>query len=239
MFFKTIFSYFASPPLPFLPHFTPLCVASRFFSLASPHFTPLHLTSPFVCLTSLHFMPLTVASRFFLTRFTSFHATSLHLPFCLPHFTPLHATSLRLLFYLPHLMPLHAASRYFHLTSCHFTSPPILSASLHPTSLCLPFFLPHFVPLHSTSLHLPSFRHTSPHLTSSHPSTRPLHFAGNTSPKKYGFFCKCPIQQTRPPASQPFERFALANLLNICHICKRFGHSKDLTQIFSRIFRMF
>ena len=38
---------------------------------------------------------------------------------------------------------------------------------------------------------------------------------------------------------QTFERFALANLLNICHICKDSDIQKIQLKIFSRIFRMF
>ena len=97
-------------------------------------------------------------------------------------------------------MPLHATSRYFHLTSRHFTSPPILSASLHATSRHLPFFLPHLMPFHSTSLHLPfpSLHLTSPHLIHPPASLRWQRFTKKVR--------KRPIQQTRPPASQPALR---------------------------------
>ena len=180
------------PPL-FLPHFKPLRATSLRLPFCLPHFVPpsvifaslhlisRHFTSPILsaslhttslCLlfflhhftslseTSLHlpslypphFTPLRVASLFS-HSLHSFHATSFYLPFCLPHFTSLHATSCRLSFF----------SHSLHLISCHFTSPPFLSASLHSTSLRLLFFMPHFMPLHSTSLHLPSFRLTSPH----------------------------------------------------------------------------
>ena len=227
--------------LPFcLPHFVTPSVIFASLHLTSRHFTshilsaPLHATSlrllfflhhfPSLCPTSLrlpslslpHFTPLHIASRFFLTRFTSFHATSLHLPFCPPHFTPLHATLLCLVL----SASLHATSRHFtpppviftslHTTSCHFTSSPILSASLHATSLYFtssPFFSPHFA---------------TPHLIS---SIRPLRLAGNASPKKY--LNAQSNKNALQPASQPFERFPFTNLLNICHICKRFRHSKD------------
>ena len=84
------------------------------------------------------------------TLSASLHATSFHIPFCLPHFTPLCAPSLYFLVSL-------------HFTSCHFTSPSILSASLHTTSLCLQFSSHHFNSLHATSLYLPFFLH---HFTS-------------------------------------------------------------------------
>ena len=115
-----------------LPHFTPLRVASHFFSLASPHFTPLHFTSRFVHLTSLHFMPLRFDS-FYLPRFTPLHATSLFFHLTLRHITSppilsasLHATSCHLPFFLPHLMPLHSTS--LHLPSFRLTSPHLISS---------------------------------------------------------------------------------------------------------------
>ena len=209
-------------------HFTSLCATSlRIPSLSLPHFMPLHVASHFS--HSLHLISRHFTSPPLLSTFTSLHFVSPPVFFSLasPHFTPLHFTSHFFHLTSLHFMPLHFASFYLP----HFMP-------LHATSSHLQFFLPHFMPFHSNSLHLPSFRLTSPHLTSPHliSSIRPLRFAGKTSPKKY---VNAPIQQTRPPASQPFERFALANLLNICHICKRFGHSKDSTQIFPRIFRIF
>ena len=118
-----------------LPHFTPLHVASHFFSLASPHFTPLHFTFHFVRLTSLHFMPLHFAS-FYLPHFVPLHATSRYFHLTSRHFTSppilsalLHATSHHLPFFLPHLMPLHSTS--LHLPSFPLTSPHLIS-SIHP-----------------------------------------------------------------------------------------------------------
>ena len=167
-------------------------------------------------------------------HFTSLHVTSLCLPFFLHHFTSLRAT----LLHLPSLFPasLHATSLHLLFCPSHFTPP-------HATLFRLPFCLPHFTPLYATShrlllflpdftpLHLPSFRHTSPHLTSSHLSSHPANFTI--------FANDSDIQKIHLQKIQIFERFALANLLNICHICKRFLHSKDSTQIFCRIFRMF
>ena len=208
-----------------LPHFTPLCVASRFFSLASPHFMPLQFASPFV---HLHFTPLhaTLCRLPFFSHslhLISRHFTSPPVLSALIHFMPLCFAS----FYLPHFMPLHATSHYFHLTSRHFTLPPVLSASLHATSCH--FTLPPIfsASLHATSLYFTSPPFFSPHFASPHliSSIRPLRFTGNASPKKY--VNAQSSKHAHQPASQPFERFALANLLNICHICKRFGHSKD------------
>ena len=169
------------------PHFVPLCFASPPF----PCLTSCHFASPPIFSHSLHLISRHFTSFPLLSTFTSLHfvlppvfSHSLHLishhftspPIFPPHFTPLHATSLRLIL-----------SASLCATSRHLTPPPVIFTSLHTTSrqlpFCLPhfvplhatsrhlpFFLPHFMPLHSNSLHLPSFRLTSHHLTSSHPS---------------------------------------------------------------------
>ena len=149
-----------------------------------------------------------------------------------PHFTPLHFTSRFVCLTSLHFMPLRFASCFICLTSCHFTPPPFIFTSLHATSLHLPFCLPHFTPLHFAShsfcltschftlLHFTSLLFATLRLTSSHPSTRPLHFAGNTSPKKYGFFRKCPIQQTRRQPASPSKEYSKESFEYLSHLQK-------------------
>ena len=104
----------------------------------------------------LHFTP-TLSSPLHATsrHFTLLHFTSHFVRLTPRHFTLLHFTSHSVHLTSCHFMPLHFTSHSFHLTSCHFTP-----------------------------LHLPSFCLTSPHLTSSHPSSHPpasLRFADNAS----------------------------------------------------------
>ena len=139
-------------------HFTSLCATSlRILSLSLPHFTPLCVASHFS--HSLHLISCHFTSPPLLSTFTSLHFASPPVFFSLasPHFTPLHFTSHFFRLTSLHFMPLHFASFYLP----HFMP-------LHATSCHLQFFLPHFMPFHSNSLHLPSFRLTSPHLTSRH-----------------------------------------------------------------------
>ena len=171
---------------------------------ASPHFRPLQF-SHFVCLTSAHFTspPVLFASL----QFTLCHFASPPLPFP----ASLHTTSCRLLFFFTrftscrlHFMPppviftlLNVFSPYF--TPLHFTSHFVCHTSRHFTPLHFAshsFFL---TSCHFTLLHFTSLLFASPHLIS---YVSPLCFAGNASPKKYGFFRKHPIQQTRRPARQ-------------------------------------
>ena len=205
--------HFTSPPL-CLPNFKPLCATSLHLPFCLPR-----LMTPSVIFASLH-----LTSRHFTSPIlsTSLHATSPRLLFFLHHFTSLCATSLRLnSLSLPHFTPLRVASCFFSLASPHFM----------PLHFASPFVHLHFTPLHAThffaSLHATSLYFTSPPFFSPHfaspqliSSIRTLRFAGNASPKKY--VNAQSSKHARQPASQPFERFALANLLNICHICKRF-----------------
>ena len=212
-----------------LHHFMPLRVASCFFSLASPHFMPLHFASPFV---HLHFTPLHATSCRLPFFSHSLHLISRHftsppvlsasihfMPLCfasfyLPHFMPLHATSRHLPLFSPHFTPLHFTSRFVCLTSRHFMP-------LHFTShfFCLTSF--HFTLLHFTSLFFASLRLTSPHLIHPPASLRWQRFTKKVR--------KRPIQQTRPPASQPAlrkirigESFEYLSHLQKIRIFKRF-----------------